>query len=156
MSQWQFSTRHFFFFFGCVGSSLLWVGSFSSCAEWGLLCSCNAQASHCSEFSCCETQDLGTWASVAVACRPYSKHVSVVVTHQLSCSMACGFLLIQGSNLCPLHWQVWSLIHSATSKVLTKQLLTTLWLFVFKSSWLSSLEYSFVFTPNLCLLNCKS
>ena len=29
----------------------------------------------------------------------------VVVTHGLSCSMACGIFRDQGSNLCPLHWQ---------------------------------------------------
>ena len=31
---------------------------------------------------------------------------SVVVAHRLSCSAACGIFLDQGSNLCPLHWQV--------------------------------------------------
>ena len=30
---------------------------------------------------------------------------SVVVAHGLSCSVACGIFLDQGSNLCPLHWQ---------------------------------------------------
>ena len=31
---------------------------------------------------------------------------SVAVVHRLSCSMACTVFLDQGSNLCPLHWQV--------------------------------------------------
>ena len=31
---------------------------------------------------------------------------SVVVTHELSCSVACGIFLNQVSNPCPLHWQV--------------------------------------------------
>ena len=36
--------------------------------------------------------------------------VSLVVehrlwAHKLSCSVACGILTDQGSNLCPLHWQ---------------------------------------------------
>ena len=31
---------------------------------------------------------------------------SVVVAHGLSCSAACGIFPDQGSNLCPLHWQV--------------------------------------------------
>ena len=31
---------------------------------------------------------------------------SVVVVHRLSCSVACGILPDQGSNPCPLHWQV--------------------------------------------------
>ena len=30
---------------------------------------------------------------------------SVVVAHGPSCSVACGILPDQGSNLCPLHWQ---------------------------------------------------
>ena len=34
---------------------------------------------------------------------------SKVVVHQLSCSMACRIFLDQGSNPCPLHWQVDSL-----------------------------------------------
>ena len=29
---------------------------------------------------------------------------SVAVTHGLSCFVACGIFLDQGSNLCPLHW----------------------------------------------------
>ena len=41
-------------------SSLL-CGLFSSCGEQGLISSCNAQASHCSSFSC-GVQTLGTWA----------------------------------------------------------------------------------------------
>ena len=31
---------------------------------------------------------------------------SVVVAHRLSCSAACGIFPDQGSNPCPLHWQV--------------------------------------------------
>ena len=31
---------------------------------------------------------------------------SVIVVHGLGCSVACGIFLDQGSNLCPLHWQV--------------------------------------------------
>ena len=40
-----------------LGLSLLLHRFFSSCGERGLLSSCNAQASHCSGFSCC-----GAWA----------------------------------------------------------------------------------------------
>ena len=65
--------------------------------------SCGAWASHCGGFSCCRAQPLGAWASV-VAARGLSS--SVVVAHELSCSLACGIFLDQGSNLCPLHWQV--------------------------------------------------
>ena len=34
---------------------------------------------------------------------------SVAVAHGLSCSLACGIFLDQGSNLCLLHWQADSL-----------------------------------------------
>ena len=37
---------------------------------------------------------------------------SVVVAHGLSCSMAYGIFLDQESNLCLLHWQVFSLLLS--------------------------------------------
>ena len=37
-----------------------------------------------------------------------SMQASVVVTHGLSCSMACGIFTDQGSNSCPLHWQAYS------------------------------------------------
>ena len=62
---------------------------------------CEARASHFGGFS-----DLGTW-------------VSVVVAHGLSCSSACGICLNQGSNLCPLHWQVeaYPLYHQGSTDV---------------------------------------
>ena len=43
--------------------------------------------------------------SVVVACGLQSTG-SVVVAHGLSCSSACGIFPDQGSNPCPLHWQV--------------------------------------------------
>ena len=54
---------------------------------------CSGQASHCSGISCCRAQVLGHMGSVAVA-------------HGLSCPVACGIFQDQGSNPCPLHWQV--------------------------------------------------
>ena len=81
-----------FFFFGCLGSSLLRMGFLLLWQAGATLCCC-AWPSHCSGFSCC-----GAWALGAQA--------SVVVAHGLSCSMACGIFPDQGSNLCPLHWQV--------------------------------------------------
>ena len=75
--HWVFGTAH--------GLSLLVESrGYSSCGAW---------ASHCGGFSCCGAQALGARASVIVA-------------HGLSCSTACGIFLDQGSNLCPLHWQV--------------------------------------------------
>ena len=32
--------------------------AFSSCGEWGLLSSCEAWASHCGGFLCCQVQAL--------------------------------------------------------------------------------------------------
>ena len=67
--------------------------AFSGCSKQGLLSSWDVWASLCSGFSCCRAQALGVQASVVVA-------------HGLSCSVACGIFPDQGSNLCPLHWQV--------------------------------------------------
>ena len=53
----------------------------------------------CASFSYCGTQAPGTQASVVVA-------------QKLSCPMACGIFQDQGSNPCPLHWQVNSYPHS--------------------------------------------
>ena len=83
----------FFNFFGCVGSSLLRVGSwaFSSCGERGL----RLVAVH---------GLLIAVASLAAEHGLYSTG-SVVVAHGLSCCEACGIFPDQGSNSCPLHWQ---------------------------------------------------
>ena len=37
-----------------------------------------------------------------------SMQASVVVTRGLSCSVACGIFMDQGSNSCPMHWQAYS------------------------------------------------
>ena len=68
------------------------VWAFSSCGEWGLLISCGTQAFHCCGLSCFRVRALG-------------RKGSVVVAHRLSCCVACGFFLDQGSNPCPLCWQ---------------------------------------------------
>ena len=62
-------------------------------AAQDLLSTCDAWASHGGGFSCCRAQFLGCAGSVAVV-------------HGLSCSVAYGVFLDQGSNPCPLHWQV--------------------------------------------------
>ena len=67
-------------------------------AALGLCCcaqafsSCGKRASHCGGSSCCRARALGAWASL-------------VVSHGLSFSTACGIFLGQGSNPYPLHWQ---------------------------------------------------
>ena len=57
---------------------------------------CGVWASHCGGFSCFGAQVLSERASVAMA-------------QGLSCSVACGIVSDQGLNLCPLHWQAYSL-----------------------------------------------
>ena len=44
---------------------------------------------------CCLIGDLSLWLMD-----------SLVVMLRLRCSKACGIFQDQGSNLCPLHWQV--------------------------------------------------
>ena len=66
----------------CAGFSLVAV-------SWGS----SLGAVRCGQFSCCRAQALGAQASV-------------VVVLGLSCPIACGIFLNQGSNQCPLHWQV--------------------------------------------------
>ena len=56
----------FFFFFGCVGSSLLHTG-FLQLQRVGATLYCSVQASHCSGFSCFRARALGTQASVVAA-----------------------------------------------------------------------------------------
>ena len=104
----------FVFIFGCAGCSLLsWL--FPSCRGQGLLSSGGAgfslqcllllQSMH-SRVN--RLQQLWHNDSVAAALRLQSTG-SVVVTHWLSCSVACGVFPNQGLNLCLLHWQLDSL-----------------------------------------------
>ena len=99
------------FIFGCTGfvaacelSLFAASGSYSlllfEAAVWS-----SAPASPCSDSSCCAAQ--------ALECR------LVVMARGLSCSAARGIFLDQGSNLCPLHWQVafYLLHHQATPVV---------------------------------------
>ena len=66
--------------------------AFSRCGRRGLCSNCSVWASHCG-------------ASLAAEHRLQSMG-SVVVAHELSCSVACGIFLDQELNLCPLHGQV--------------------------------------------------
>ena len=76
----------FFFFWLC------WV--FTPSCGFSLLLRCSA--SHRGGFSCCGARALECMGSV-------------VVVHGLSRPTACGTLLEQGLNLCPLHWRAESL-----------------------------------------------
>ena len=65
---------------------------FSSCGKQGLLSRHGARASQCGGFSC-GTLALG--------------HVGYSLCGAQACwPVACGTFLDQGSNLCPLHWQM--------------------------------------------------
>ena len=71
--------------------------AFSSCGKWGLLFIAvhrllllASTGSRHAGFRSCGLQSLG----------------SVVVVHRTSCSEAGGIFPDQGSNLCPLHWQM--------------------------------------------------
>ena len=107
----------FFYFIYLFNFRLRWVfvaalRLFSSCSERGLLLAVVhrlliAVASLVAEhgLQACMLQQLWHVGSVVVAHRLQSTG-SVVVAHRLSCSAACGIFPDQGSNPCPLRWQV--------------------------------------------------
>ena len=78
---------------GLHWTSLGQARAFCVGGEQGLVSSCNVQNSHRNSFSCCGVRALGTPASVVWA-------------RGLSCSVARGIFLDQGSNPCLLHWQM--------------------------------------------------
>ena len=102
LQQWRPSTikikslnyiifrRCFKKFFGCTGSSLL--QNFSSCEEWELL------------LLCCLGFPLPSFLLLQ-SMRSRSAD-SVAVAPRLSCSMTSGIFQNQGSNPCPLPWQM--------------------------------------------------
>ena len=71
-----------------MGSKVLRL---SSCGSWAL--------QH--RLSCAHRLSCGAQAQLW--------RTGSVVAHRLSCSQACRIFLVQGSNLCLLHWQVDSL-----------------------------------------------
>ena len=87
------SVGRIFFFFPPVLDLCCGPQAFSSCGKQVLLCSCYEWASHCSGFSC------GSWA---LGCKGFSSCDGGCNTD----SSACGIFPDQGSNPCPLHWQV--------------------------------------------------
>ena len=79
--------------------------AFSSCGEWGLLFVVVrglliAAASPVAEHGLQAHRLQQLWLAGS------RRAGSVAVAHGLSCSAACGILPDQGSNPCPLHWQV--------------------------------------------------
>ena len=96
----------YFFIFACAGSyccesfSLVVAsGDYPLAGVWGLLL-LRSPGSRARRL-----QQLQHVGSVVVVPRLESTG-SVVVVQALSCSVACGIFLDQGSNLCLLHW--WS------------------------------------------------
>ena len=61
--------------------------TFSGCGEWGLLL-------------------VAACGLLIVVASLVAARSSVIVLQGLSCSKACGIFLGQGSDPCPLHWQV--------------------------------------------------
>ena len=87
-----FKLFYLFILFLAALSLRCYVWAFSSWRRAGATLHCGARASHCGGSSCCRARALGAQASVVVA-------------HGLSCSVACGIFLDQGSNPCAPHWQ---------------------------------------------------
>ena len=79
--------------------------TFSSCSEQGLLFLVMCGVSLPWHLCCRETGSLAP-ARAEYRLSGCLAQAPAVVAHGLSCSMACGTLLDQGSNLWPLHWQV--------------------------------------------------
>ena len=81
----------FYLFLGVLGLHCCsWA--FSSCGEWGLLCSCGAWLSHCDGFSSCRAQALGCVGFSSCVPGLWSTG-AIVVARGLSCSAACGIFL---------------------------------------------------------------
>ena len=103
-----------YFIFFCLAALGLHccAWTFSRCSEQGLLPRGAVWAAHCSGFSFCGAWALGARgqevqpvSSVAAVCRLLSTG-SVVAARGRRCPRAWRSLPDQGSNPCPLHWQV--------------------------------------------------
>jgi len=74
------------------------------------LCCCMQALSNCGEWWLLFVAVLGLLLAVASLVAEHGLYLglagSVVVAHRLSCPVARGVFLLQGLNLCPLHWQV--------------------------------------------------
>ena len=95
------------FIFGCARSSLL-LGLFSSCCEQRLLFVVVRGLLITMASLFVEYRLQGTGSSSNCASGLWST-ASIVVTHGLSCSVACGIFSDQGSNPCLPYWQADSL-----------------------------------------------
>ena len=114
-----------YFLFGWA-RSLLMHRLFPSCGEQGLLYSCGVWSSHCGGLSFYSARAPGHTS--LTSCSMWTQQLwfpgsraqaqllwgigSVIVVHGLSCSMARGIFLDQGSNPYLLQWQVDALLLS--------------------------------------------
>ena len=84
------------------------------------------RASHCGGFFYCRVHSPGhglqeLWYADSIDAAHGLKSLgSVVVTSGLSCSRACGIFQNQGSNPCPLHWQLdsYPLDHQGSPRII--------------------------------------
>ena len=90
-----FFNLFFIIYFGCAGSPLLHTGLLQRWRVW-LLSGCSA--------------GFSLWWLLLLPGRDSGHVGSVAAAHGLSCPTACGTFPDQGSNPCPLHWQVESLL----------------------------------------------
>ena len=60
----------------------------------------------CRGYSSLQGTGFSLWWLLLLQSTGSKRLGSVVETHGLSCSSACGIFRNQGSNPCPLHWQV--------------------------------------------------
>ena len=90
--------------------------TFSSSRDWGLLSACCAQASHCSDFSCCGTRALECTGFIIVAyglsscsSQALSSTGSVVGAHRLSCFAVCEILIRDRTHVsCNERWLLYT------------------------------------------------
>ena len=88
----------YLFIYGCSASFIVVHGLLIA---WLLLLW--STGSRCMGFSSCIMGALGHMG-IAVAAHGLWRTGSIVVAHELTCSMVCGIFPDQGSNTCPLHW----------------------------------------------------
>ena len=89
----------------CTGFLWSWRAGATLC--------CDVWAFHCGGLACGGAWDLGWWASAIVAhrlsnCDSWALELGLsgCGAHRFSCSEARRVFPGQGSNPCPLHWQV--------------------------------------------------
>jgi len=95
---------------------LLLHWTFSSSRDWGLLSACCAQASHCSDFSCCGTRALECTGFIIVAyglsscsSQALSSTGSVVGAPGLSCFAVCEILIRDRTHVsCNERWLLYT------------------------------------------------